>query len=91
MKKMNVTESNFLGLLITKKFIAKSEVSMAGRYHVALQGLCRLGFAVLETPKPGMVGVAKYIPTPAGIAAHATTTRHEDGADRRSKMKYKAR
>lgn len=78
MAKMNITESNFLGILVTNKQIPKNKVSLGGRYHVALQGLCRLGFAVLNG------GI--YAPTEAGIAALAATKRNEVGTDVRSKM-----
>lgn len=84
MAKMNVTESNFFGILIAKGGIYKNQVSLGGRYHIALQGLCRLGLAeLLCYDKPAL---AQYVPTPAGVAADAAVKRNEVGTDVRSKM-----
>jgi len=82
MPKMNVTESNFLGILIAHGRVPKSKVSLGGRYHVALQGLCRLGYASLKAEGLDQV----YVPTEEGIAALAETSRNETGTDARSKM-----
>lgn len=83
--KMNVTVSNFLEILVERGSILKSQVSLGGRYHVALQDLVRLGYANLTQD-------GKYLPTDSGKEALASTPRHTSGCgDARSKMKPRSR
>lgn len=78
MSRLNITETNFLAILRDRKNIPQQGVSPGGRYHVALMGLVRAGYAKLKN--------GSYLPTEAGLK-YLDTVELSDGTDTRSKMK----
>jgi hypothetical protein len=80
MARLNITETNFLAILRDRKRIPQRGVAPGGRYHVALMGLVRAGYARLKD--------GEYTPTDAGLK-YLSTVQLTNGTDVRSRMKQK--
>jgi hypothetical protein len=84
MAKLNITETNMLAVLKQRGAVPKRGVSPGGKYHVALAGLVRAGYATLENP---LDNSATYKPTENGLRYLAEAELSAGGIDSRSKMK----